>query len=445
MASESRSPLLAFLRRIVPSRGHSDLTDGELLQRFALQHEEWAFAALMQRHGPMVLGVCQSILRDAHDAEDVFQATFLVLVRKPGGIGKPGSVASWLHGVAYRLATKARVEAARRRSSEREVVPMPSDAPQDEVMWRDLRPVLHQEIDRLPERYRLPFVLCYLEGKTNDEAAALLGWPRGTVLSSLSRARERLRKRLSQRGLALTGGLLATLLLENATQAAVPPALAASTLQAALLFATGTGVVGGITAPVLAYAQEMLHATFVARLKLLTLLLLAVMTLGAGAGVLLHRAGTPARAETMIETEPPVTIPQGNPQPVIEAPRQPESDRDRLQGAWSISDAEQEGRARPELRGRSLVFRQDCFILGAWRAEVRGIIPSARLEGDCNLEPTSPRRIDLTSRGWHLHGIYSLEGNRLTLCLNEAAVGERPTDFATRPGSRQLLLVLERE
>src|SRR5262249_24483285 len=200
------------------------------------------------------------------DAEDAFQATFLVLVRKPKAIGKPASVASWLHGVAYRLAMKARAEAARRRLCERQTVTMPTSEPPDEVMWRDLRPVLHEEVNRLPERYRLPFVLCYLEGKTNQEAAGPLGWPKGTVLSSLSRAREHLRGRLSRRGVALSGGLLAAL-LPNAAPAAVPAALAESTLKAALLFATGSGAGGGIAAPVLAYAQSMLRATFMARLK----------------------------------------------------------------------------------------------------------------------------------------------------------------------------------
>src|SRR5262249_51915394 len=158
------------LRRVARAPSHSDLSDGELLQRFARQREEGAFTALLQRHGPMVLGVCQSVLHDAHDAEDAFQATFLVLVRQPGAIGKPASVASWLHGVAYRIALRARAACARRRFQERQVVPMPARELQDEVVWRDLRPVLHEEVERLPERYRMPFVLCYLEGKTNEEA-----------------------------------------------------------------------------------------------------------------------------------------------------------------------------------------------------------------------------------------------------------------------------------
>jgi RNA polymerase sigma factor (sigma-70 family) len=445
MGSESRSPLLAFLRRIVPSRGHSDLTDGELLQRFALHREEWAFTTLLQRHGPMVLGVCQSVLQDAHDAEDVFQATFLVLVRKPGSIGKPASVASWLHGVAYRLATRARAEAARRRSREREAVTMPSGEPHDEVLWRDLRPVLHQEVDRLPERYRLPFVLCYLEGKTNEEAAALLGWPRGTVLSSLSRARERLRKRLSQRGVALTSGVLATLLAQPAAQAAVPPALAANTLQAALLFATDTGAAGGISVPVLAHAEGMLHASRMARLKLLALMLLAVTTVGTGAGMLAFRVGTPAHADAILDEQPPASIPRRSPTPAPPAPQQPEQDRDRLQGAWIIQAAEQEGRALPELRGRGLAFTGNRFVLDRWNAEVRGILPSAPLAGDFELEPASPRRIDLLATGWHLHGIYALAGKRLTICLQGANARERPTEFTTGRGSRQLLLVLDRE
>src|SRR5262249_38131300 len=147
------SPLLAFIRRIVALRTPCELTDSELLQRFAVQGDQWAFAALMHRHGPMVLGVCQSILHNVHDAEDAFQATFLVLVRKSRTVVKPASVASWLHGVAYRLAMKARTEAGLRRTHEKQAITAPTREPQEEVIWRDLRPILHEEVDRLPERY----------------------------------------------------------------------------------------------------------------------------------------------------------------------------------------------------------------------------------------------------------------------------------------------------
>jgi RNA polymerase sigma factor (sigma-70 family) len=426
MASEPGSPLLAFIRRVAGARTHGELTDGDLLQRFAVGREEAAFLALLQRHGPMVLGVCQSILHDAHDAEDAFQATFLVLVRKPGAIGKPASLASWLHGVACRLALRARAEAARRRLRERQVVPMPGKEPHDEVVWRDLRPVLHEEVDRLPERYRLPFVLCYLEGKTNEEAADLLGWPKGTVLSSLSRARERLRRRLTRRGLTLTGGVLTALAAQNAAQAAVPAALAEGTLKAALLFAAGPAAVGGIAAPVLAYAEGALHAAFVVKLKLVAVVLLAAAA-GTGAGVLAFR-GRPTAPEA----------------PGPEA-RRPVEDKDALQGTWRIVAAEQQGQQIDRLNGRRLIFRGDHFSLNAGPGEVGGIIPTGQMDGEFKLEAANPARIDLTRRSGYLRGVYSLEGNRLLVCLSGVDDRERPGGLSTKPGSKQLLLNLERE
>jgi RNA polymerase sigma factor (sigma-70 family) len=440
MASESGSPLLAFIRHLAASPRHGELTDSELLQRFAVQREEAAFTTLLQRHGPMVLGVCRSILPEAQDAEDAFQATFLVLARQPRSIGKPASVASWLHGVAYRLAMRARAEAARRRAHERQAVMMPKVDPHEELIWRDLRPVLHEEVDRLPERYRLPFVLCYLEGKTNEEAADLLGWPKGTVLSSLSRARERLRRRLTRRGLALTSGLLAALLAPGAAQAAVPPALAESTARAALLFATGAGTAGGIAAPVLASAKGILHAALVAQLKLAAVILLGVIGVGVGVGVLVERVRTQAaEAGVSGKQPPPGNVAQGEPPP------QPVADADRLQGAWIIAAAEQRGQGTDVLTGRRLVFRGGRFTLEGGDGEVSGIIPRVGLEGDFGLKPTDPKRIDLSQRNWRLHGIYALDGRDLKICLSEAGANDPPPGFATRPGSRQLLLLLKRE
>jgi RNA polymerase sigma factor (sigma-70 family) len=449
MASESGS-LLAFIRRIAASRSHSDLTDGELLHRFAVQREASAFSTLMHRHGPMVLGVCQSILQDAHDAEDAFQATFLVLVRKPKTIGKPASVASWLHGVAYRLAMKARGEAARRRACERQAVTMPSCQPQEEVIWRDLRPVLHQEVDRLPDRYRLPFVLCYLEGKTNEEAAHLLGWPKGTVLSSLSRARERLRRRLTRRGLALASGLLAAMPSPTAALADVPAALAENTFQAALLYTTGSGAVGGIGAPVLAYAEGMLHATFVAKVKRTAVILLALTAggFGAGVGYRVRQGGHEGIAS--VKPPPPESLPREKPPRATQVSHRPAGERGKLQGTWRVAGAQRYGRAIDVLKDRRLVIAGDRFTLSGGRGEVSGIIRSAPMEGKFTLGRNNPAGIDLMESSallgnWHLHGIYSLDGKSLKIRLRNANDDERPGPFVTKPDSGQLLLSLERE
>ncbi len=207
-------------------------SDGGLLERYLTGDSaaaQEAFGALVEAHGPMVLGICRHILNEEHDAEDAFQATFLVLARKAGSIRNRRVLAGWLHEVAHRIAVKARVSVNRRRTLERQAMAM-SPAPienqqQDETAaWNELRPVLHDEVGRLPEKYRLPVILCYLEGKTNEEVAELLHWPVGTVKGRLSRARDLLRSRLMRRGLVLSAGFLLTALSRGRVFAEMVPA-----------------------------------------------------------------------------------------------------------------------------------------------------------------------------------------------------------------------------
>src|SRR5215213_5072040 len=206
-------------------------TDGQLLRRFLSYRNDIAFEALVRRHGPMVLGVCRRVLRDAADADDAFQATFLVLVRKAGSLRAPDRLAGWLYQVAYRTAKKARALRLARARREGELFDVPAGEPPAEVVWRELRPVFDAELDRLPDRLRLPAVLCLLEGRSKAEAARALGWPEGTVAGRLQRARERLRARLVARGLTLSAGAFAAALFEGAGSAGVPDRLIASTLQ----------------------------------------------------------------------------------------------------------------------------------------------------------------------------------------------------------------------
>src|SRR5438067_7096191 len=201
----------------------ADGSDAHLLGRFVQHRDEEAFATLMGRHGPMVLGICRRVLRDQQDAGDVFQATFLVLVRKAASLGRPESLGNWLYGVAYRIALQARAGAARWRALERQVANVPAPEPVDEKVWDELRPLLDEEINRLPEKYRAPVVLCYLEGKTYAEAARLLGWTKGTVSGRLARARDLLRPRLARRGLALAAGGVAVLLAQHGAAPASAP------------------------------------------------------------------------------------------------------------------------------------------------------------------------------------------------------------------------------
>jgi RNA polymerase sigma factor (sigma-70 family) len=225
------------------------LADDQLLDRFLGPDEsaaETAFQALVRRHGPMVMGVCRHILDQVHDAEDAFQATFLVLARKAGTIHDRRVLGRWLYEVAYRIAIRSRTHAARRRAHERQGAEMAAAEPrlEEDPGWTELRPVLHEEVNRLPEKYRTAVVLCYFEGRTNEEAAELLQWPVGTVKGRLSRAREMLRTRLNRRGLGLSSAFLAMSLARNETFAEmVSSRLVDVTAQNAML-ATRLGGIG---------------------------------------------------------------------------------------------------------------------------------------------------------------------------------------------------------
>ncbi len=183
-------------------------TDGQLLDDFIAHADEAAFEALVRRHGGMVWGVCSRVLGHSHDAEDAFQAAFLVLVRKAESVRPREMVGNWLYGVAYRTALKARGVANRRGAREKQVEDMPAKEVQDAKVWSDLRPLLDRELNRLADRYRVPVVLCDLEGKSQREAARQLGWPAGTLTTRLTRARKMLARRLSRQGIALSASAL---------------------------------------------------------------------------------------------------------------------------------------------------------------------------------------------------------------------------------------------
>jgi RNA polymerase sigma factor (sigma-70 family) len=258
--------------------------DAHLLSRFNERQDEAAFAELVRRHGSLVWGVCRRVLHDAHEAEDAFQATFLVLVRRATSITRPELLANWLYGVAYRTAMHARSAAARRHAHERELTDMSMPEPPPEVIWQELRPLLDAELNRLPDRYRAPLVLCYLEGKTTEEAAQIMGCPRGTVMSRLARARDRLRDRLSRRGLTLSVGLFTTVLSQH-TASAAPVGLAGATVKAAVLFAAGKAVwASAVSASVLALVQAVLKTVALGRFVQVLLRWLLVLCAVAGGG-----------------------------------------------------------------------------------------------------------------------------------------------------------------
>jgi RNA polymerase sigma factor (sigma-70 family) len=283
------APFTHVLRHVRALAGLGDPTDRRLLERFARQREQAAFAELVRRHGPLVWGVCRRVLRHTEDAEDAFQATFLVLARKAGSTRWRDSIAGWLQEVARRTALKARAEAARRRQSERQAQTM-RNVRTDEAEGRELREVIDAEVGRLPEPYREPLLLCCVAGLTNEEAARRLGCPAGTVKSRLARGRDLLRARLLRRGVVVPAGALAALL---AGHAAVPSrVLADGTVRAALGFAVARSA--ATTSPrAAALATEVLRGMAAAPRRAAAVLALGLTMLLAGAGALALPAAPP--------------------------------------------------------------------------------------------------------------------------------------------------------
>ena len=304
MSNAQADLVLQHIRRLAGVPHAAQPSDAQLLERFTARRDEAAFAALVRRHGPMVLNVCRSVLRHEQDAEDAFQATFLALSRQAASLRQPEAVAGWLYEVAHRVAVKAQADAARRRAQERKVSPLAPADPILDMTVRDLHRVLHEELRRLPEKYRLPLVLCYLEGRSQEEAAGQLGWTKGTFRGRLDRGRERLRRRLTSRGVTLSALLGA---------AALAPRAAAEALVASAVRTAGAAEVEGAAAATLsprvsALANGATRAAFVTKLKVVSAVLLAAGFV-AGAGALARQ--TPAATGA----------PAGNARSGVEVPR----------------------------------------------------------------------------------------------------------------------------
>jgi RNA polymerase sigma-70 factor (ECF subfamily) len=410
------------------------MTDGQLLQGFVAHRDEAAFEALVRRHGPMVWGVCQRLLRNHQDAEDAFQATFLVLVRKAAAIASRELLANWLYGVAYRTALKARAANARRQARERQVPAMPEPEAVPQGLWHDLRPLLDQELSRLPDKYRVAIILCDLDGKTRQEAARQLGWPEGTVAGRLARARALLARRLTRQGVVLSGGSLAVVLAQGAASACVPTTLVASTVQAAGLFAAGQAAGAcGISTSVAALTEGVVQAMFLTKLKTATALVLGLGAVAAVTSAIAYRvfAGPPGNTEAAARTPT-----------AVQAREQPKTDLERLQGAWVLVTGDMDGAPAPE--GYAGNFRA-VFTGHKLAFRTRDNQPIARFsrEWTIQLDPTAkPKAMDLRSGDQHAPAIYELEGETLKLCGGDTG-GKRPTEFKGGPGL--LFLVLKRE
>lgn len=422
---------LATLTRRLLGREHppggAD-TDRQLLERFVRDRDQAAFAALLERHGPMILAVCRRVLHNPADADDAFQATFLVLVRRAAAVGWHESLGGWLHAVAQRVARKVRARVTRTAA------PAPRADPPEAVTadppaaaaHRELRAVLDEELARLPEKYRLPLVLCYLEGWTNEEAAAQLGWTKGTVSGRLARARDLLRGRLARRGLALSVVAL-EIALSAAAAGSPPAALIESTLAAAALFASGTGTAGGVSARAITLSEGVSRAMFLTRVKMTTAALLAFCLLGTGATLAVLRARTADRQEAKPEPAPKFA----------DRPAKPTTDDESLEGTWTITNAES-------------LQRGHKWTFAGGRLEGYGE-PSKAVFAHYKLDPAQkPKGIDLTVRSgidgpvlFAVKGIYQLEGDELKIRF--ASKGEaRPKAFPAEQAPASVL-VFKRE
>jgi RNA polymerase sigma factor (sigma-70 family) len=286
MAMSGTATMLQHLRRMVLRADGAGMTDGQLLGEFVSSRDAAAFESLLGRHGPMVLGVCRRMLQNTHDAEDAFQATFLVLARKAASVSPAERVGSWLYGVAHTTAVRLRAANARRRARERQVADMPEPQAVRKGPQEDLHRLLDEELARLPEKYRTPIVLCDLEGRARREVARQLGLPEGTLSSRLTTARRMLAKRLTRHGLAVSGGALAMAVSREVASACGPASLVRSTVEAAARAAAGQAATGLISAQVAALTEGVLKAMVLTKLKTVLGVMLVAASLCGAAGLI---------------------------------------------------------------------------------------------------------------------------------------------------------------
>jgi RNA polymerase sigma factor (sigma-70 family) len=331
MANSAANQVIQHFRRLALVRDGAKQTDGQLLGYFIEQRNEAAFEALVRRHGPMVMGICRRVLHSQHDAEDAFQATFLVLFRKAASVMPREMVANWLYGVAHQTAIRARSLNAARRQREKTFALTARTETAPRECRDDLQLVLDQELSRLPDKYRIPVVLCDLEGNTRKEAARQLGWPEGSVSSRLARARAILARRLTRRGVTLSVAALAELISVNAASACVPGALVVSTVKAASLLTAGhMGPTGLISTRVAALADQVLRIMFMTKLKGITGVLLVIgMAIGVpciGLVLLNHRPAVGHEAKKASQTRAVQRSALSAPQPKLRATLEGEKD-----------------------------------------------------------------------------------------------------------------------
>jgi RNA polymerase sigma factor (sigma-70 family) len=295
MATMTVSRFFRRLTRDMQAKTLADHSDEKLVERALAREDAAAFQVIVQRHGPMVYRVCWRILQHAQDAEDAFQATFLVLVQRLRQVRKQASLASWLHGVAYRVALKAKAQSAIRRRYEHQAARSEA-VPADEVTWGELRWALDGELSQLPDKWRLPLILCYLEGRTQDEAASHLGWSKSTLRRRLEEGRTALGLRLNRRGIVLPAALSAILLSDSVVSATPAARLVASTVEAAAGTLAGRTAATVASAHVAALTEGVLKTMFLSKLKVAAAVFVILGSVGVGAGRMLYDAKATEKA-----------------------------------------------------------------------------------------------------------------------------------------------------
>jgi RNA polymerase sigma factor (sigma-70 family) len=410
------------------------LSDAQLLERFTEQRDETAFEALLHRHGPLVFGVCCKLLYNAHDAEDAFQATFLILARKAGAVGRRALLGNWLYGVAYRVAARVRKTTLRRHVSELAGVDV-SAVPAPTEKDPELAPLLYEEVRRLPEKYRGPVVLCYLEGKTKEQAATELNCPVTTVKGRLSQARDLLRARLTRRGAALSMGLLATAL----TGAKVSAGLMDATVRGGLSFAAG-GTAGSVSARAVALTKGVLQTMLLNKLKLVAVCVLAVAVLGGAVGFAYHA----------LAAEPAV-LPDDKSKPA-DKDKEPKGDREAILGDWKVVSLHADGKDVSDKEGEAKELMKSTWTFTDEVLSVKS--GDAVAEMFYEIDSTKkPKTIEWTffkgkatkvDTGRTMLAVYSLEGDTLKIASRLDDPDKRPTEVASTEGSNTFLVVLKR-
>jgi len=426
------------IERLFHDGSVAGLSEAQLLERFAARRDGAAFAALVERHGPMVLGVCRRFLRDPNDVDDAFQAVFLVLIRKASGLRRKELLGNWLYGVACRVAVRARSLAAKREAraassgdAERLAVDHrrpAAEEPWEAVMRDEGRTWLHEEVERLPRRFRAPVVACYFEGRTHEEAATLLGCPLGTVKGRLALARDMLRKRLERRGLAVPAVALASQLASPDLRAAVPAPLTQATVRSGLALASAASLMTtpAITTSVRTLTEGVLHAMVVSHLKAVAIpsFLVAAGLLAAGARVAARQDGDgkPQPEQAAVAPGPQVEVPRDK---ADQSGSQPEaetvSDADFLERIRAYSGSYlsicSQALADRDVEGLSAAGRQTALKLQINRLE-------ALIRSAARIEPVS-------QAGRALNGVFLefLESERVDYSKLQPNQGRGPSQF----------------